>query len=294
MSASRSRNNLFAAAAMPDAGTSGRNFTSTAAWIFDLDNTLYPADCNLFAEVDLRMGKFIAEYLGVPFPHARHLQKSYYRQFGTTLSGLMRVHKLDPQPFLDYVHDIDLSPVVPAPELALAINALPGRKLIYTNGSHRHAERVAEKLGVLHLFEDICDIAACGYVAKPEADAFNRMIARHGVDPAQAAMFEDMPHNLEAPHTLGMTTVLVHSEYPDHPIQLQMRNWTELPAHIHYATDDLTGFLAAIPKARISAGEKVETAIAAAAAATDPAMSENSADGAEPTTARAPGDASDR
>jgi putative hydrolase of the HAD superfamily len=219
------------------------DFARTTAWIFDLDNTLYPAHCNLFAEVDMRMGKFIVEYLGVPFAQARHLQKSYYRQFGTTLSGLMKVHKLDPQPFLDYVHDIDLSAVPVLPELAVAMAALPGRKLIFTNGSRRHAERVAEKLGVLHLVEDICDIAACGYVAKPSADAFDRMVKRHGVEAREAAMFEDMPHNLEAPHALGMVTVLVHSDYLDHPAQLLMRNWRELPDHIHYATDDLTTFL---------------------------------------------------
>jgi len=235
-----------AAASTPRARTTQgplRDFSRTTAWIFDLDNTLYPAGCNLFAEVDRRMGAYIAKYLGVPFAQARHLQKSYYRQFGTTLSGLMQVHKLDPQPFLDYVHDIDLSAVPKAPKLAAAISALPRRKLIYTNGSRRHAERVADKLGVLHLFEDICDIAACGYVPKPEVDAFTRMVQRHDVAPRQAAMFEDMPHNLEAPHALGMTTVLVHSDYPDHPVQLQMRNWKELPAHIHHATDDLTDFL---------------------------------------------------
>jgi putative hydrolase of the HAD superfamily len=223
-----------------------RGFADTSAWIFDLDNTLYPAQCNLFAEVDMRMGAFIARYLGVPLAHARHLQKSYYRQFGTTLSGLMQVHKLEPQAFLDYVHDIDLSSVPEAPELAAAIASLPGRKLIFTNGSRRHAERVAEKLGVLHLFEDICDIAACGFVPKPEPDAFNRMVERHGVAPQGAAMFEDMPHNLEAPHALGMTTVLVHSEYLDHPAQLQIRDWAGLPPHIHYATDHLTQFLRSI------------------------------------------------
>jgi putative hydrolase of the HAD superfamily len=225
-------------------------FAATNAWIFDLDNTLYPAACNLFAEVDMRMGAFIAKYLGIPFAHARHLQKSYYRQFGTTLSGLMQVHKLDPNEFLDYVHDIDLSPVPEAPELAAALSVLPGRRLIYTNGSRRHAERVAEKLGVLHLFEDICDIAACEFVAKPLPDAFDRMVRRHGVAPRAAAMFEDMPHNLEVPHALGMTTVLVHSQYMDHPVQQQMRTWTGLPAHIHYATEDLTAFLRAIPAAQ--------------------------------------------
>ena len=191
-----------------EAAAAKRDFAETSAWIFDLDNTLYPAHCNLFAEVDMRMGKFIADYLGLPFAQARHLQKSYYRQFGTTLSGLMQVHNLDPQAFLEYVHDIDLSVIPELPELAEAMAALPGRKLIFTNGSRRHAERVAEKLGVLHLFEDICDIAACGYVAKPSADAFDRMVKRHGVAAREAAMFEDMPHNLEAPHAVDRKSVV--------------------------------------------------------------------------------------
>ncbi len=223
-----------------------RGFAGTDVWIFDLDNTLYPAECNLFAQVDHRMGEFIAKYLGVPYPYARHLQKSYYRQFGTTLSGLMLVHKMEPGAFLDYVHDIDLSVVPEAPELRAAIARLPGRRLIFTNGSRRHAERVAEKLGVLDLFEDIYDIAACGYVPKPDPAAFKTMVRAHDVAPERAAMFEDMPHNLEVPHDLGMTTVLVHSSYMDHPAQLAMKSWTELPGHIHHMTRDLTGFLVAL------------------------------------------------
>jgi putative hydrolase of the HAD superfamily len=220
-----------------------RGFQHVDTWIFDLDNTLYPASCNLFAEVDQRMGEYIAKAIGVPFEHARHLQKAYYRQFGTTLAGLMKVHKLPPGPFLDYVHDIDLSVVPELPELAAAIAALPGRRLIFTNGSRRHAEKVATKLGVLHLFEDICDIAALDYVPKPERRAFDRLSKLHAIAPERAAMFEDMPHNLVVASDLGMTTVLVHSDYIDHPAQLKIREWRELPAHIHYLTRDLTGFL---------------------------------------------------
>jgi len=212
-------------------------------WIFDLDNTLYPAECNLFAQVDQRMGEFIASHLGVPFEYARHLQKSYYRQFGTTLAGLMRVHKMHPEPFLDYVHDIDVSVVPESPQLRAAIDRLPGRKLIFTNGSRSHAERVAAKLGVLDLFEGISDIASCDYEPKPSAAAFDSMIRHHGVSAPQAAMFEDMPQNLEVPHKLGMSTVLVHSTYMDHPIQRDMRKWTSLPEHVHHLTDDLTAFL---------------------------------------------------
>jgi putative hydrolase of the HAD superfamily len=218
-------------------------FKPVDTWIFDLDNTLYPASCNLFAEVDRRMGEYIAKAIGVPYEHARHLQKAYYRQFGTTLAGLMRVHKLAPGPFLDYVHDIDLSLVPESPKLAAALAALPGRRLIFTNGSRRHAENVATKLGVLNLFEDICDITALEFVPKPERAAFDRLAKLHAIVPERAAMFEDMPHNLVAASDLGMTTVLVHSDYIDHPAQLKVREWQTLPAHVHYLTRDLTGFI---------------------------------------------------
>jgi putative hydrolase of the HAD superfamily len=221
-----------------------RTFERTETWVFDLDNTLYPADCNLFAQVDQRMGEFIARYLGVPFEYARHLQKSYYRQFGTTLSGLMQVHRMDPAAFLDYVHDIDLSVVAEHPELASAIERLPGRKLIFTNGSRRHAERVAGKIGVLHLFEGVFDIVDAAYVPKPVPACYDHFLRVHGVEAAASAMFEDMPHNLEAPHALGMTTVLVRSQFNyDHPVQRSIRGWAEPPAHVHHMTDDLAGFL---------------------------------------------------
>lgn len=230
------------AAALPNGVR--RGFANTRAWVFDLDNTLYPADCDLFWQVDRKMGEYIARYLGVPFEYARHLQKTYYRQFGTTLSGLMQVHKMDPKAFLDYVHDLDLSVVAEHPELAVAIDRLPGRKLIFTNGSRGHAERVAGKLGILHLFDDIFDIADAEYVPKPATACYDHFLKAHGVKATQSAMFEDMPHNLEAPHLLGMTTVLVRSEFNyDHPVQKAIRAWVEPPAHIHHMTFDLAGFL---------------------------------------------------
>ncbi|MFM1816471.1 MAG: hypothetical protein RLZ98_3166 [Pseudomonadota bacterium] len=227
-------------------GTGARGFESTRVWVFDLDNTLYPSDCNLFAQVDRRMAEFIAQHLGLPFAQAKHIQKAYYHQFGTTLAGLMQVHKMDPEPFLDYVHDIDLSAVPEHPELAEAIASLPGRKLIFTAGSRRHAERVAGKIGVLHLFEDIVDIVATAYVPKEQADAYHKLLDAHGFDAGVAAMFEDMPHNLVAAHALGMTTVLVHSDYMDHPIQQKIRSWTAPPEHVHHMTADLNGFLRTI------------------------------------------------
>jgi len=236
----------------PAATTAGNadlaeRFGHVDTWVFDLDNTLYPSECNLFAQVDVRMGEFIARLLGVSYAQARHLQKTYYRQFGTTLSGLMSVHGIEPQPFLDYVHDIDLSPVAEAPRLRAAIAALPGRKLIFTNGTVAHAERVAGKVGVLDLMDGICDIVSCGYQPKPHRAAFDTFLARHDVAPSAAAMFEDMPQNLEVPHALGMRTVLIKSAYIDHPAQVAARSWDVPPEHIHHVTHCLEAFLVEMP-----------------------------------------------
>jgi putative hydrolase of the HAD superfamily len=200
------------------------------------------------------MGKFIARYLGVPFEYARHLQKSYYRQFGTTLSGLMQVHGIDPKSFLDYVHDIDLAVLREHPALAAAIEALPGRKLIFTNGSRAHAERVAAKLGVLHCFEDIFDIVTSNYVPKPGPQCYDLFLKRHDVDARCSAMFEDIPQNLAAPHALGMTTVWVCSRGAQgQQGQQKYRDRIELPDHVHHMTDDLEEFLRGLP-AQPSAG----------------------------------------
>ena len=227
----------------PSIGQNSRSFEHIRNWIFDLDNTLYPADCNLFAEIDLRMGNFIAEYLDLSYEDARRLQKKYYFDYGTTLSGLMKEHGLEPKIYLDYVHDIDLSPVKPSPSLAASLEKLPGRRLIFTNGSRAHATNVAEKLGVLHLFDDVFDIGAAQYIPKPDARAYKHFMDAHDIDGATSAMFEDMPQNLKEPHLLGMTTVLIKSNYFDHPAQTELANATERPEYIHHLSDDLDDFL---------------------------------------------------
>ena len=218
-------------------------FRDTRLWIFDLDNTLYPSECNLFAEIDRRMSAYIQKLLGLDPAAALKVQKELYYEHGTTLSGLMAKHGVKPEGFLAYVHDIDLSPVQHAPELAEAIERLEGRKFIFTNGSARHAERVAEKLGVLDKFDGIYDIAAGGYVPKPRPEAFRRFLEFcEGVN-CKAAMFEDLPHNLEPAHALGIVTVLVESDYLDHPSQQALKEAAELPDYIQFETGDLTGFL---------------------------------------------------
>lgn len=211
-----------------------------ATWVFDLDNTLYPARCDLFAQIDQRMGEYISRTLGIEFQAARILQKRYYFDHGTTLNGLMLHHGIEPGTYLDYVHDIDLAPVAPSPELDRALARLPGRKLVYTNGSHGHATRVLERLGVAGHFEAIHDIVAAEYRPKYDAAAHAHFIARHGVDAPTAAMFDDIPANLRPAADLGMTTIWVRHERvegePDH-------------GHVDHVTDDLIACLEEWPVA---------------------------------------------
>lgn len=225
------------------------DFSGVDAWVFDLDNTLYPAECNLFRQIDARMADFIEARLRIDRTAARRLQKDFYVRYGTTLSGLMREHDVRPQEFLDYVHDIDLSVVEENALLAARIAALPGRKFIFTNGSVAHAERVMNRLGVAAPFDAVFDIHAADYLPKPHRATYEKFLGRCGVVAERAAMFEDIAHNLEAAHALGMTTVLVSSNadwIADEPADKRPAIPGERHAHVHHMTDDLTGFLASV------------------------------------------------
>lgn len=229
------------------------DFSHIDAWVFDLDNTLYPAECNLFLQIDSRMCDFIAARLSVDATTARRLQKGLYAAYGTTLSGLMREHQVPANEFLDYVHDIDLSVVPENKALAARLAELPGRKFIFTNGSTAHAERVIAKLGLGDVFEAIFDIHAAGYQPKPCRDSYEKFVRHCAVRPSGAAMFEDIAHNLETPHALGMTTVLVASEAPwiaDEPAGKRPATPGDRHAYVHHVTDDLTGFLSGLTTAQ--------------------------------------------
>lgn len=223
------------------------------SWVFDLDNTLYPAQCRLFSQIDARMTEFIRMTTGVAHDEARRLQKHYYVKYGTTLSGMMAEHKTHPDAFLDYVHDIDFSVVPEDPSMRAAIEALPGRRYIFTNGSVPHAERVLSRIGVNGLFDDIFDIRAADWTPKPHRATYERFLASTRIKAHEAAMFEDLAHNLEAAHALGMTTVLVASDadwFADEPeAKRPARPGEEKPEHVHHVTDDLAAFLAAARKA---------------------------------------------
>ncbi len=205
-------------------------------WIFDLDNTLYPASARLFPQIDHRMRAFIAEALALSLDDAFILQKQYYWKYGTTLRGLMLHHRIEPDVFLEYVHDIDHSVLTPDARLEAALAGLPGRKLIYTNGSERHAVKVMDRLGVARHFTGIFDIRASNYIPKPEPAPYADLVARHDIAPKQAVMFEDIHRNLKPAADLGMATVWVrHAENPAKP--------GEDISHCRYVTDDLIGWL---------------------------------------------------
>ncbi|MCI5045117.1 MAG: pyrimidine 5'-nucleotidase [Aquisalinus sp.] len=228
------------------------DFSHVETYIFDLDNTLYPADCHLFKQIDARMTRFIEETLSLPQEQARVLQKQYYAVYGTTLSGLMIEHDIKPHDFMDYVHDIDLSPVEENGALRKAIEALPGKRYVFTNGSVRHAENVAGKIGILDLFDGIFDIEQADFRPKPHLETYQKFTERFGINPTLSAMFEDMPENLKTAHEMGKTTVLVQSEaawFADEPADKRPARPGEQFDHVHHVTQDLTSFLSGLKTA---------------------------------------------
>ena len=225
-----------------------RDFADVETWVFDLDNTLYPHHLNLWQQVDVRIRDFVAAWLKVPPEEAFRIQKDYYRRYGTTMRGMMLEHGVHADDYLAYVHEIDHSPLEPNPAMGDAIAALPGRKLILTNGSVAHAGKVLARLGISHHFEAVFDIIAAELEPKPAPQTYHRFLQRHGVDPLRAAMFEDLARNLAVPHQLGMTTVLV---VPDDSKEVVREDW-ELEgrdaAHVDHVTEDLTSFLRALQR----------------------------------------------
>ncbi|MFM8608492.1 MAG: pyrimidine 5'-nucleotidase [Hyphomicrobiales bacterium] len=217
-------------------------FADVNVWIFDLDNTLYPPESALWPQVDQRITLFLGNMFGIDGMSARALQKYYYQKYGTTLKVLMDQYGMKPEPFLDFAHDIDVSRLPPDPELGHAIEALPGRKLILTNGSEAHARNVAGRLGILHHFEAIFDIIAADFTPKPEEATYLKFLDQYQIDPSHAAMFEDLAKNLVVPYQLGMRTVLILPKQFDVYREASEQMDIDAP-YIHFKTKDLAGFL---------------------------------------------------
>ena len=201
-------------------------FTHVDYWVFDLDNTLYPPEARLFDQIERLMAIYVMRELKVDEEKAQELRRTYWRDYGTTLAGLMHVHNIDPDPYLHEVHQLDLSHLEKAPNLKAAISALPGRKIIYTNGSRAHGERVSSARGLDGVFDAIYGVEDAKYTPKPEKAAFQTIFAKDGVETNRAAMFEDDARNLAIPYQMGMKTVLVGSEDPTNFIDHQTRKLT--------------------------------------------------------------------
>lgn len=215
-------------------------------WIFDLDNTLYRGDAAFFSQIDKKMTAYISRYLALKPTEARIVQKQYLAEYGTSLSGLMAVNGMDPAEFLDYVHDVDLDILKPNPDMRAAIQALPGRKFIFTNGSRGHAKNVGQHLGLYDLFDGVFAIEDADYVPKPKRSPYIKFCDIFDIDPETAIMFEDSVRNLEAPKHMGMKTVLVASDLDwagdpkitDPNGQVKTADWVDI------AIDDLAAWLA--------------------------------------------------
>ena len=207
-----------------------KHFSHVQTWVFDLDHTLYPPEMQLFDQIEVRMANWVMKELGVDRPEADRLRAKYWREHGTTLAGLMRVHGVEPDGYLLDVHDIDFTVLTPDPMLRRAITALPGRKIIYTNGTAPHAENVLKARGLSGLFDATYGVEHADFHPKPDRAAFEKVFATDGLDPTTSAMFEDDPRNLAIPHAMGLRTVHVA------PAALPQD-------HIHHHTDDLRGFL---------------------------------------------------
>ena len=209
------------------------DLTHIETWLFDLDNTLYPAETGFMKLIEGRMTDFMEKVTGLPRDEARAIQKKYYHAHGTTLAGLIAHHDIDPEDFLTEVHDVSLDRLTPDVKMAEALMRLPGRRLVFTNGSAAHAERVLERLQIAHAFEDIFHISAADYIPKPSPLTFEKMMARHGVSAAGSAFFEDSQVNLAPAAELGMTTILVGPHAA-----------ASTADFVHHRTNNLVAFLA--------------------------------------------------
>lgn len=205
-------------------------------WVFDLDNSLYPASCDLFALVDIRIRDYVARRLDLDPDEARRVQKGFFRDHGTTLAGLMANHGVDPHDFLDYVHDIDMARLAADPALVAALDALPGRKFVFTNADERYARRVLDAIGLANAFDGFHDIHTMDYVPKPDPSAYEKLCRRLDIDPARSLFADDMARNLAPAKAIGMATLWVDNGS-------EQAGGVAQPDFVDYRTSDIAVWL---------------------------------------------------
>ena len=214
-------------------------------WVFDLDNTLYSPEIEIFSQIDKRMTEFIKNKLNTSNEKSFEIQKKYFLEYGTTLAGLMKVEDINPDEFLEYVHDINLEILKPNEELNEIIKELPGKKFIYTNGSKKHAENVLNKLKMQKIFDHIFDIKESNFIPKPNIKSYQKFIKKMNIDPQVSIMFEDIGRNLEPAKNIGMQTVLILRKITNKAKNSKIKDYDSLWDNDNFAdyiTDDLVKF----------------------------------------------------
>jgi len=191
-----------------------KSFQSIKYWIFDLDNTLYTGETKVFEQVDKKMSKYISKKLNISEIEAKKIQKNYFHEYNTTLNGMIKNHKIDPNEFLEFVHDINIDFLQKDIALSKEIEKLEGKKIIFTNGSRKHALNVTKRIGIDHHFDDIFDIVDAGFIPKPLVEAYEKLIKKHKIDPKLSVFIEDIARNLKPAYEMGMKTIWIENDEP--------------------------------------------------------------------------------
>ncbi len=211
-------------------------FESIRYWIFDLDNTLYSGKTKVFEQVDKQMSKYISNKLGVEIEEAKKIQKNYFHKYNTTLNGMIKNHKIDPNEFLEFVHDINIDFLEKDLKLAEELKKLDGKKFIFTNGSRKHAINVTQRIGIDQYFDGIFDIVDCEFIPKPLIEPYNKLVEKHKIDPNLCVFVEDIARNLKPAYEMGMKTVWIENDEP----------WAKKfsdSSFVNYKTNNLSEFL---------------------------------------------------
>ena len=221
-----------------------KRLQSTKFWLFDLDNTLYSGQTKVFEQVDKKMSKYISEKLKVDMKEAKEIQKSYFYKYNTTLNGMIKNHKIDADEFLDFVHDIDVDFLKKDINLAQELEKLDGKKIIFTNGSRKHAINITQRIGVDQYFDDIFDIVDSEFIPKPAIEPYKKLVEKHKIDPNSCVFIEDIARNLKPAYEMGMKTIWIENDEP----------WAKEFSDsnfIDYKTNNLSEFLKKINLAKV-------------------------------------------
>ena len=213
-----------------------KELQSIKFWLFDLDNTLYSGNTKVFEQVDKKMSKYISEKLKVDIKEAKEIQKSYFYKYNTTLNGMIKNHQIDADEFLDFVHDIDVDFLKKDLDLAQQLEVLDGKKIIFTNGSRKHAINITQRIGIDQYFDDIFDIVDSEFIPKPAVEPYKKLVEKHKIDPNSCVFIEDIARNLKPAYEMGMKTIWIENDEP----------WAKKfsdSSFINYKTNNLSEFL---------------------------------------------------